>query len=104
MERTRWMAKPVRAIGGTAVGALLMSAEPLIARFAPRGLLEILGWASIPEEIHTWQGTVMWSFGHVFIWLPIAMGISLIFWANWESIKVKLKTPFARLAIVAGIL
>jgi hypothetical protein len=86
------------------LGAIALSIFDLVA---PNTLLEWLGWASIPDEIHVWGHAAMWSLTHLAFWLPATIGIGLIAWANWDFIKSKFPSPALRygamMVIVFGL-
>jgi hypothetical protein len=93
-----------RKVWGSVVGAILLFAEPLGVRLVPRGVLEFLGLAAVPDEIQKWGAALMWSLDHFLYWLPMGIGLAIICWANWGAIKMKIKRPAIRFIGVFALL
>lgn len=67
-------------------------------------ILEIVGWAGLPEHVRIWEGWIVWSLGHFSYWLPIALGLGLILWGNWGAISMRIKSQIARYAFAAFLI
>jgi hypothetical protein len=69
-----------------------------------RRLLELLGVLSVPDELHKLWGIMMWSAAHILAWVPIAIGLTIICFANWQWLRSKIPNDLARYAALIALL
>lgn len=94
----------LRRIVGSIVGLGILTGEFWVERFVPQSIFEMLGVATLPDEIRkSWVGA-MWSVDHLRFWLPIALGLAVICWANWEEIKMRLHSSVTRWLAVGALI
>jgi len=88
---------------GSGVGLWIILLEPIIEGFVPKSIFEMLGIASLPDELHKWWTGAMWSVDHLRLWLPIALGLAVICWANWRDITIRIHSSTSRWLAVVGL-
>lgn len=72
----------MRKILGSIIGFVL----PIFHWVRPHSILEWIGLISLSHEIDEW-GKAMTPISHLLGYWPFALGLGIIIWANWDSIK-----------------
>ncbi len=72
-------------------------------RFLPKNFYEFIGFAALPGEFQQWRDAFVWSIPRFCLWIPVAFGLSIIIWGNWEWLATKIRNRIVRtvLAVIA---
>ena len=64
------------------IGAVLLAEPSILRQVRPHGILDVVGWASVPSNLPTWLRISVFAGAYLVEWATVLGGLLIVFYAG----------------------